>query len=712
MISVKKNAQNGKIFLNNYNPICLNNYGVTRYIVYNLIYLALSKELYMNSKVHLFMNSTENLDLPIPSGEAGVNLAVNTLIHNLNDQDYSDCQLYLFIPEFFGWTDFPDNCKLINDLSNIPNEVQVKRTIKTSTNYVLCNLGKITAYEKRNYKVTISIENYKATQAKYNVLILESISYFLDNNKKVFSMANYVKVNSESAASLRVSANLDPSSSYPVLGTGQYADNVIRVENKEQSKANDIEYTGIIPIITPLLEINDQRQTQWNIKIYADYFNKYNFEVPFESDNASDYIYIASLQGKGAYMVSEWDGPVSPFKVLIDKEQAEEYKDALQKEVDLIGINQGLITVNQNNEIIKQINYRKSDRFYKLASQRLMIFIDDSTPNGAKTLYGDNIPSDIKDPILGDRVKRSFIYMRNDIYFYKNENFCNPPSINENMLFSVDKLIPYKNKDCVTQRGLAKSEIHQKGFFDRKGDHKDTIHEPNVYTNAMFNYCNLNIIDPTSEKDIQSYFGSLKNFRPVHYIVPNVEKHIISSEQIYDFVSDNGYFGHHKDYPYIKFIYVHSLNFVIQSKNCLYGGRITVDLGSYKINSIEDVSFAPDQIAVFKKLYNDNKIIIYFRRGLMSNEQFGKNLNLALYLENISPETKNEIQLKINIEEMKYDVSFYPEFERYYPVSNNTETFKYISAFSYPALEIKSTLNKTLNGYEMIEPFSRYGIYN
>lgn len=299
MISVKKNNQNGKIFLNNYNPICLNNYGVTRYIVYNLIYLALSKELYMNSKVHLFMNSTENLDFPIPAGEAGVNLKVETLIHNLNDQDYSDCKLYLFIPEFFGWTYIPDNCLIINDLSNIPNEVQVKRTIKTSTNYAFCNLGKITAYEKRNYIVTISIENYKATQAKNNVLILESISYFLDNNKKVFSYANYVKVNCENAAKLRVSANLDPSSNYPVVGTGQYLDNVIRVENKEKSKAKDIEYIGIIPIISPLLEADDQRKTQWNIKIYADYYNKYNFEVPFESDNASDYIYIVSLKEKG-----------------------------------------------------------------------------------------------------------------------------------------------------------------------------------------------------------------------------------------------------------------------------------------------------------------------------------------------------------------------------------------------------------------------------
>ena len=227
----------------------------------------------------------------------------------------------------------------------------------------------------------------------------------------------------------------------------------------------------------------------------------------------------------------------------------------------------------------------------------------------------------------------------------------------------------------------------------------------------MFNYCNLNIIDPTSENEIIKNFGNLDYFIPVHYIVPNVETHIISSEQIYDFVKDSDKFGHHKDYPYIKFIYLHSLNFIIESTNCLYGGRITINLGSYKINSEEDVTFSPDQIAVFKKIYNDNKIIIYFRRGRMPNEQFGKKLNLTIYIENINAQ-KDELRLDMTIEEMKYDVSLYPELERYSVVSTKEETFKYISVFSYPALEIKSCLNRTLNGYEVLEPFSKYGIYN
>ena len=45
-----------------------------------------------------------------------------------------------------------------------------------------------------------------------------------------------------------------------------------------------------------------------------------------------------------------------------------------------------------SEEIIKQVNYRVSDRFYKLASQRLMAFIDTTTPEGAKTIYNGKNP--------------------------------------------------------------------------------------------------------------------------------------------------------------------------------------------------------------------------------------------------------------------------------------------------------------------------------
>ena len=708
LISVKKNKRNGKIFLNSFNPVSSNE--VSKLLFINLMFLSFSQDLHINSKVALAINSTET-NLPIPAGEAGLSLSVDTVIHNLDDKKMLDCKLFLFIPENIGWDKLPDKCIKYDEISEIPKEVQNKRSITDSKGYVLCNLGTMTSYEKRNFKITLIVENYKATQAKYQVKILDVITYFVNANQEIFCVANYVKTNCENAPVLRVSANIDPSSVYPILGTGQYFDNVIRVENKEQSTAYDIEYFGLIPIISPLLDADDQRATQWNLKIYADYYNKNNFEVPLESDNATDYIFTASLQGKGVHMISEWDGPVLPSKQLITKEIADENKDVLQKEIDLSGINQGMITINDNTEIIKQINYRKSDRFYKLASQRLMVFVDDSTPEGAKTLYGNNIPEDIKDPILGDRAKRNFIFMRNDIFFYDNKNYCNPPLINEKLLFSVDKLVAYENKNCVDKRGQAKSKIHKQGFFTNK-NHPEIIHEPNVYTNEMFNYCNLNIIDPTNENDIITNFGDLENFRPVHYIVPNVVKHIISAEQIYDFVQDNGYFGHQKEYPFIKFIYLHSLNYIIESEKCLYGGRITINLGSYKISSIDDMTLAPDQIAIFKKLYTDNKIIFYFKRGLMSNEQFGKRLNLVIYIENINAENKNDIELEITLEEMKYDISYYPDLERYYFVYTKKVKLNYISAFRYPALEIKSHLNRTLNGYELMEPFSRYGIYN
>ena len=719
LVSVKKNDKNGKIILNNFNPICYNyeSQYISRLLFHNLFFLALTKEIHITSKVYFNYNNTkddeENKDLPIPAGEANVQLVVDTIINNINNQDYSNGKLFLFLAENFGWAEYPNNCKLNNNKDNIPKEVKSKINIKYIPQYMICEIGEIKKYDKINNKMTISINNYKATQSKYEVLILEPIAYLIDNKGNKFSYKYQLKINCESAPNLRVSGNPDPSSFYPLLGEGQILNNVIKVENKEESKAYNVEYVDLIPIITPLLNFNDQRITESKLKIYADYYNSNQFEVPLLSENGFDYINTPALQGKGIDLISEWDSPVKPVKELINQKDAEKYKDVINKENDIIGINQGMITINKNSEIIRQINYRNGDRYYKLASQRLMAFVDDSTPNGAKTL---NIIGDINkiDPILKDRAKKDYIFLRNDIFFYDNINYVNPKGINENTFFSVDKLIPYNKENCKSKRENAESTLYKKGYFDNKNDeHKEKILEPNVYTNAFFNYCNLNIIDPTNEKDIIKNFGNLDYFRPVHYIVP--EKYVTSPLQLYDFIKDDEYTGHHKDYPYIKFIHLHTLNYIIQSSNCLYGGKIILNLFNYKINSTEDITISPDQIAVYKKEYfnNNNTIFIYFRRGLMPNEQFGKKLNLNIYIENLkNVDNKKEAKINVTLEEMKFELSFFPEYERYYNISTEEKKLEFISAFSYPALEIKSKLNRNLNGYEILEPFSRYGIYN
>ena len=716
LVSHKSNDKNGQIFLLNFNPMYE---GGNRNIILNLISSALSKDLYLYSNVTLNVDSEEMQDKPIPAGEAGFHLEINTLIHNLNNEGINNCTLHVFLPENFDWTDIPEECERSNDFVNLTQEIKNKKVVNSKNDYLLCDLGNLPKYEKKNFNITISVLNYKATQMKYNVLILNPILTFYDSHDNKNILTDQVRVNCEAASLLRVAINPDPSSFYPVKGEGQYVDNVVKIENKEMTGAFEVEYVGLIPIVSPLTDGDDQRKTQWNLKIYVDYYNNNTFEVPFKSTNAQDFVYTPFLQGKGAVIVAEWDSPVLPVKETINKDRIESIE--LDKEVNLKGINIGMITIDKTSEIIRQVNYRISDRFYKLASQRLMVFVDDSTPEGAKTLYGsyENIPKEWKDEVKKDRAKREFIFTRSDIYFYDNENYVNPPNINEKTIFSIDNYQQYDEKaeGCIEERGEARSDINEKGFFTNfEEDKKHIILKPNIWTNELFQYCGLTIIDPTSETDIKNKIDKkLLHMRPVHYIIPNVEEDITDPAQIYGFTRENAYSGYHSTYNSIKFIYVHTTDYTIISSTCIYGGKIIIELGEYKIDSTEQVTIAPDQIAVYEIKLKDNKIEAYFRRGLMSNEQFGKNLGIKINIENLKKnnndrETDNA-KLNIILEEMKYDISKPPTYETYKEIARNETNFAFKSAWSYPALEIKATLNRTLNGYETMEPFSRYGVY-
>ena len=161
-------------------------------------------------------------------------------------------------------------------------------------------------------------------------------------------------------------------------------------------------------------------------------------------------------------------------------------------------------------------------------------------------------------------------------------------------------------------------------------------------------------------------------------------------------------------------MYVHTYDLTIINTTCICGGKIIIDLGSYSIQNVNKITISPDQIAIYKIVYESGKITAYFRRGLMSNEHFGKNLGIKLNIEALLSGGKNvgqSVNLKLIIQEMTYDISLPPTYEKYSDISSATCEFGYKTAWSYPALEIKAKLNSNLNGYETIEPFSRYGVY-
>ena len=145
LILYKKNNKNGQIYVMNYNPL---HSGGDRQILLNIIALALSKDLYMTSKVNMNINTDSEIkdDLPIPAGESGIHLEINIIIHNLNDLPMNTSKLYLFLPDNFGWTTTPSGCTQKTYVeSEIPYNIRQKKTLVNKNNYYYCDLKNIAA---------------------------------------------------------------------------------------------------------------------------------------------------------------------------------------------------------------------------------------------------------------------------------------------------------------------------------------------------------------------------------------------------------------------------------------------------------------------------------------------------------------------------------------------------------------------------------------
>ena len=700
LILFKSNENNGQLFVLNYNPLLE---GTDIHPTLNVLMLIFTKELFINSKVNV---KTLTGNSVMPAGESGFNIDIETSFKNFYDKEIKNLKIYFFIPNNMDWSSpISKNCMRKSDLSEVPDKIKERRSFKSESDYLLCEFEKIPEYENITLVNKITILNYAATQLKEKVEMIDEIAIFKDYNNREKIFVENSKVDCQSAAVLRAAINIDPLGSYPVWGNGTFKDNSIKIENKGESEALDVEYYGIYSIIGPSVDISDQNIISYRLKYYVDYYNSKNYYVPFSNDHTEeDLIDPYLLHNKGVYIVLDWDAPVVISKII-------DSSGRIPETPNIQNIDFSPFPINSTIEIIRQINYKNSDRFYKIAYQRLTLFVDDTTPEGAKTLYGDNIPKDIVDPVFGDRAKIDLIFIRQDLYYYDDQEFINPEQINENIIFSVDKLEKYEDKkNCKPTRAEAQSKIIKPGFYtNREEDKKKTIIQPHIWSNLLFEVCNLTIIDPTNEEQIIKQFGDLETYKPVHYIHTNTYKNITQPDQIMDFVPVNKYYGYHKEYPQIKFLYVHRLDFTMENKYCIYGGRIIINIKENTIINANQVTVSPDQIAVYNVTISNENITIYFKRGLMSNEQFGKDMNLIINIEGLPSQT-DEI-FKIIVESLKYDISSAPNCDKYTFIYEKDVVFKYTSAFSFPALQIKSKLNRTFNSYEILEPFSRYGAY-
>ena len=449
----------GKIVLLNSNPLLKSWY---HEVVFNCAMLSMTRNVVFNA----YVKFGEEGGLPIPGGEGGIKLSSRVEFLNLYTTTVSDLELDVFIPHQVEFSSIPSGCQIV---SGAVSGVSLDSTIFNTAQHLKCTKSLVDKFDKFIADIPLEILDASVTQKATDITIIYPVLFYTDTatGKRLFLDNNGLKVEAKLGAILRGAINPDPSSTYPFPGRGYPADTVLQVENKEDTIAKDVAYYGVIPLVTPMVDGVDQAQVAIGTQFYNEYYKKKvkegssNYTVPFAEDLASEFIDFHELAGHNVYLGADWDQPVKISKLTRSEVFQENY--GVTSISDIININYST-TIDNPNIVLQQIEFSKSDKFYEHGTQRLMPYVDTTKPNGAKLIYGDNIPEGIKNPNKEGVTKKPIILVRADVYFYDAlGDYQMPTGIDHTFVISIDKYPHPQCKDATF--GFQKPQVQKNGTF-------------------------------------------------------------------------------------------------------------------------------------------------------------------------------------------------------------------------------------------------------
>ena len=724
----------GRIFLVNGNPIGNPDYFQN---VRNMILYSMTKNYIYDLKIKFAAREGEenDEDLPIPAGEEGVQLQVDYKFYNLYDKLMTNFNLEILLVNKVKIVQYPPNCQFKEEIITKFDELKLDEFNKSQ--YLLCQAASIEQLHSIGSQFKIEITNYTVTQKLVDIPLLFSSLSFEMENELIQLNPGIFYAQAAIAALLRGTLNKDPTSAYPMLGRGLYFDLVLTVENKENTLAKDVNYIAMVPLVTPLVDGEDEGKVAQVIPPYEDYYFRHNFSYPWvDIDNRSrDYVDYAEVAGKNVCYVNDYDTPVKLSKNQRSDEKVDyPNKFNMTKNENItLDEQQGPSKGISPYTLLRQLYFVDAERFYETAAPRQTLFINPATEIGAREYFkGGDIPleeQDIEDPTKG-RVHLAFI--RVDTFFYTSifNQYQLPKGLDGTVLLSIDKFEQGNTKEDKTL-GAIRAKIRTPGHYDWTKGRLNTL-QPNQYTNPMRQYKNIKQYDPTNPADLktlQEMTNDNDTIKLTHFMMPNKISLIHRAGNIYGFAEDDSDGnGHLIEYPSVKFVYAHSIELILAPEITRLGGYVDIILDEGVDFSIDDpveedkITTSADNVAFFKNEYNrdTHTVRLYFRRGLMPNENYGLPSKCEAYLESLNK--KENFTVTIKIYELKYDFSS-ETLESYYLIENATKEIEavYKSFFSYPCVYLNNKVSRKSSfsdkesrdmfEYELMNPFARYGGY-
>ena len=724
LVLSKQEDKKGALFIINGN--LFPDTDITFQFLLNPIFYAMGKNIIFDAYVKYSDGMEENA--PIPGGEEGVRLNCFFKFLNLIELPVKDITVDVFIAKKTEFISAPEGCiKVTNDKSKYIN-----LTDMDMDHYMRCNLAQLQKYSEFSKEIVIEITDQSVTQKATAIPLFYPFLEYTDSetNEKINIDYGPVTVTASLSAILRVTANSDPPGDYPLWGHGLFLDQIFNVENKENTAANNVNLISVIPVISPLVQDIEGNSVVHTNELYDAYYKKHEYVYPFtKTAEHVDFIDYAELSGKDVVIVKDLDQPVKYVKVdRSDVKEKNEVKDLFEVTGNLnTNINEETTLKTNNQMLLKEICYKDADIFYEIADFRRFVFIDTSNPDGAKTYYNNDILEDEKDPADNTRAKINIPFSRVDFYFETDPNYQIPTNITNDMIFTTDK---YEEPTIKTDKeiGFYKANISKAGNFDNSKHDGKLI--PDEFYNVLKQHNQIKkYIDPLDPE-----YNITKDFPDItlsHYLIVIKGNRITRAGSIKGFVEEEGSGsfkqGYLKEYPTVKFIYAHTVNFVIGKNLTRLGGKLVINLGTneFKNNKLpsenEFVTLSVDGVAVYKIEYDyvkgeKNIIYAYFKRGLMPDEISGKDSSVELNIENLT--STGDISATIELYELKYDLSKKENhFEDYLKIESfiSEQTLKYQKFWSLPCLIINNRFERnestTIKEYELIDPYARYRLY-
>ncbi len=703
-----KDFSNGEVLLTTGHPASSN----SRYFsqVFNAVFSAFAKEISADLKVVQKVNP-DLADNVIPALESNVRLSAGFVVQNFFDQPVSQVRLEINVAKGFEASEF-DNCTECNcHLGTADPEYSQK---------IECECDKIAKFEKKMVEFPIEITDPSVTQKKTRILAANGhVEYITHDGKTENVNAGSQHLTAYRGAEIRAEYNPDPSSFYPLKGEGVFIDNVLTAENKEDTNAEEVEHISVVPLISPVVDGNDQASLVYTIEFFNEYYQTYKkyfednhgidnaFIFPYKNADADlrdyDFVDYKTLKCTDAVLSADWDTPVKTILMSRSEVDLPPADNCTERQIDDIIGKDYAYSVNNECLVSKQLYFADADNYYEHATQRQLVFVDTTKEKGAQSFYKDGIPQELQN---GTVAKKNLIFARNDIYFYDNKNYPLPEGVSDpNIFFTIDR---FEGLSCGDGSGIISA-----GYFDHE---LPGGVQANEYENKLICKLGKTPIDVTR---IEDYTDG--NITVSHYLFP------IDDVDGIDEASDLAHFdeatGEYEVYPEVKFVKAHTVDFTLNQDTTPNGGRFIFSAdfaGGADLVKNDKISLSADHIAVRKIEYDsDNQqIIVSFLRGKMPDQTHGKPDVLRLNLEN--PAVSGPINISVRLESLNYDLGDPENMVKYTPVDEFTDSLelKQKPFLSLPCLVMKFRLHRGNNSdesffqkYEYFEPFVRYGVY-